>query len=96
MKGTAMTDLSQFSSLVPLDHGLAVVVVTRPDGTAHGSVVSAGVLSHPVTGRPVLGICEPAPAPPSSYALATAGQRSKARSSWPDRPTSFPASMPSG
>jgi hypothetical protein len=51
-----MTDLSKFASLVPLDHGLAVVVVTRPDGTAHVSVVSAGVLSHPVTGRPVVGV----------------------------------------
>src|SRR5215475_1219024 len=36
-----------------LDHGLAVVSTTRPDGTIQSSVVNAGVLDHPVRGEPV-------------------------------------------
>lgn len=45
-----MTDLSRFEALVPLDHGLSVVVTRRADQTPHTSVVNAGVLPHPVTG----------------------------------------------
>jgi PPOX class probable F420-dependent enzyme len=45
-----MTDLSRFEALVPLDHGLSVVVTRRADQTPHTSVVNAGVLSNPVTG----------------------------------------------
>lgn len=37
------------------EDGLAVVATTRPDGSAPGSVVNAGVLDHPVTGEPVVG-----------------------------------------
>jgi hypothetical protein len=48
-------DLSAFAELVPLDHGLAVVAVSRPDRSVHASVVNAGVLAHPVTGAPVVG-----------------------------------------
>lgn len=51
-----MTELSQFAELVGGDHGLAVVSVARPDGTVASSVVNAGVLSHPVSGAPVVGI----------------------------------------
>jgi PPOX class probable F420-dependent enzyme len=51
-----MTELSQFAALVGGDHGLAVVSVTRADGTVASSVVNAGVLSHPVTGARVVGI----------------------------------------
>jgi PPOX class probable F420-dependent enzyme len=51
-----MTDLAQFAALVSGDHGLAVFSVTRPDGTISSSVVNAGVLSHPVTGAPVVGM----------------------------------------
>jgi hypothetical protein len=51
-----MTELATFADLVPGDHGLAVVSVTRPDGSVASSVVNAGVLSHPVTGEPVVGI----------------------------------------
>src|SRR5436190_14225564 len=50
-----MTDLADFAALVPLDHGLVVVSTTRTDGTIQSSVVNAGVLDHPVTGRPVVG-----------------------------------------
>ncbi|MBA2473543.1 MAG: pyridoxamine 5'-phosphate oxidase [Pseudonocardiales bacterium] len=49
-------DLRRFADLVPLDHGLAVVAVTRPDGTVHASVTNAGVLAHPLTGTLVVGI----------------------------------------
>ena len=49
-----MGDLSAFSELVPLDHGLVVASTARADGTIQSSVVNAGVLDHPVTGRPVV------------------------------------------
>src|SRR5438874_254501 len=49
-----MSDLEAFVKLVPLDHGLAVVSTARADGTIQSSVVNAGVLDHPVTGRPVV------------------------------------------
>jgi PPOX class probable F420-dependent enzyme len=45
-----MTDLARFEELVPLDHGLSVVVTRRADHTPHTAVVNAGVLPHPVTG----------------------------------------------
>ena len=45
-----MIDLARFEELVPLDHGLSVVVTRRADHTPHTTVVNAGVLSHPVTG----------------------------------------------
>jgi PPOX class probable F420-dependent enzyme len=49
-----MTDLSAFAQLVPLDHGLCVVSAVRKDGGIHSSVVSSGVLSHPLTGVEVV------------------------------------------
>lgn len=49
-------ELRLFADLVPQDHGLAVIAVTRPDGTVHASVANAGVLAHPVSGAPVVGI----------------------------------------
>ena len=51
-----MTDLSAFAALVPLDHGLCVVSTVRPDGTVQSTVVNAGVLDHPRTGEPVVGL----------------------------------------
>jgi PPOX class probable F420-dependent enzyme len=42
-------------AMVPADHGLAVVSTLRADGTIQSSVVNAGVLDHPATGRPVVG-----------------------------------------
>jgi len=49
-----MSDLAPFEALVPLDHGLSVVVTRRADQTPHTSVVNAGVISHPVTGDPAV------------------------------------------
>jgi PPOX class probable F420-dependent enzyme len=46
----SMTDLARFEELVPLDHGLSVIVTRRADHTPHTTVVNAGVLPHPVTG----------------------------------------------
>lgn len=50
-----MPDLARFEALVPLDHGLSVVVTRRADTTPHTSVVNAGVLAHPVSRVPVVG-----------------------------------------
>lgn len=44
-----MTDLARFGALVPLDHGLCVVVTRRADHTPHTTVVNAGVVPHPAT-----------------------------------------------
>jgi PPOX class probable F420-dependent enzyme len=49
-----LSDLAAFAKLVPLDHGLVVVSTARNDGTIQSSVVNAGVLDHPETGRPVV------------------------------------------
>jgi PPOX class probable F420-dependent enzyme len=49
-----MTDLAPFEALVPLDHGLSVVVTRRADHSPHTSVVNAGVLGHPVSGDRVV------------------------------------------
>ena len=49
-----MTDLSEFAELVPLEHGLVVVSTSRADGTIQSSVVNAGVVDHPTTGRRVV------------------------------------------
>ena len=50
-----MPDLDRVRQLVSRDHGLAVVVTQRTDGSPQTSVVNAGVLDHPVTGEPVVG-----------------------------------------
>jgi PPOX class probable F420-dependent enzyme len=49
-----LTTITQFAELVPLDHGLSVVVTRRADLTPLTTVVNAGVLAHPVTGDPVV------------------------------------------
>jgi hypothetical protein len=51
-----MANIEDFRRLVAGDHGLVVVSVTRTDGTISSSVVNAGVLPHPVTGEPVVGM----------------------------------------
>ena len=49
-----MSDLSDVKQLVPLDHGLSVIVTLRADHTPQTSVVNAGVMAHPVTGAEVV------------------------------------------
>ena len=51
-----MTDLSGFSRLVPREHGLVTVSTLRGDQTIQSTVVNAGVLAHPLTGVPVVGL----------------------------------------
>jgi PPOX class probable F420-dependent enzyme len=51
-----MTDLTDFARLVTLDNGLCVVSTLRAGGSIQSSVVNGGVLDHPITGRPVVGL----------------------------------------
>ena len=51
-----MTDLATFAELLPLDHSLCVVSTLRGDGSVQASVVNAGVLSHPLKGREIVGL----------------------------------------
>ena len=48
-------DLAPIRRIVAQENGLASVSVVRADGTPHSSLVNAGVLEHPTTGRPVVG-----------------------------------------
>ena len=48
-------DLGPVRTIVARDNGLASVSIVRADGTPHASLVNAGVLDHPTTGRPVVG-----------------------------------------
>ncbi len=51
-----MADIAEFRKLIGGDHGLVVVSTLRENGTIASSVVNAGVLPHPVTGEPVVGM----------------------------------------
>ena len=51
-----MTDVSAFTELISLDHGLCVLSTLRRDGSVQSSVVNAGVLPHPLTGERVVGL----------------------------------------
>ena len=51
-----MTDLSAFADLMSRDHGLCVFSTLRGDGSIQSSVVNAGVLRHPLTDVPVVGL----------------------------------------
>jgi PPOX class probable F420-dependent enzyme len=51
-----MADLDLVRRLGAADHWLAVVATTRADGSVHASLVNAGILDDPVTGRPVVGL----------------------------------------
>lgn len=51
-----MTDLSNLVELMSRDHGLCVFSTLRGDGGIQSSVVNAGVLQHPLTDVPVVGL----------------------------------------
>jgi PPOX class probable F420-dependent enzyme len=51
-----VTDLSNFAELMSQDHGLCVFNTLRGDGSVQSSVVNAGVLNHPLTDVPVVGL----------------------------------------
>jgi hypothetical protein len=67
-----VANIEDFRKLVAGDHGLVTVSALRDDGTISSSVVNAGVLPHPVTGEPVVGM------------VARGGTRKLAY--WRDRP----------
>ena len=48
-----MASIDDVRTLISLDHGLASVSTVRPDGSLQSTVVNAGVVPHPVSGRPV-------------------------------------------
>jgi PPOX class probable F420-dependent enzyme len=50
-----MTTLDEAAALGAREHGLIVVSTRRADDSIQSSVVNAGVLDHPASGRPVLG-----------------------------------------
>lgn len=50
-----MTSLDEFVALARKDQGLVVVSTLREDRTIQASLVNAGVLLHPATGRSALG-----------------------------------------
>ena len=50
------TDLELLGQRAADAHHLAVVATTRPDGSVHASLVSAGVIDDPVTGEPSIGM----------------------------------------
>jgi PPOX class probable F420-dependent enzyme len=50
-----MTGLDDVTALAAPEQYLAVVATVRGDATAQATVVNAGVLHHPATGRQVLG-----------------------------------------
>jgi PPOX class probable F420-dependent enzyme len=51
-----MTDLPAFGEFAAADQGLVVFTTLRRDGSAQASVVNAGVLPHPLTNEPVVGL----------------------------------------
>jgi PPOX class probable F420-dependent enzyme len=51
-----VTDLSAFTRLVSLDHGLCVLSTARGGGAIHSCVINAGVLRHPLSGDDVVGL----------------------------------------
>ena len=51
-----MASIEYVRDLVQRDHGLAVVVTQRGDGSPQTSIANAGVLAHPVSGDPVVGL----------------------------------------
>jgi PPOX class probable F420-dependent enzyme len=51
-----MATIESVRDLAGRDQGLAVVVTQRADGSPQTSIVNAGVLAHPVSGDPVVGL----------------------------------------
>jgi PPOX class probable F420-dependent enzyme len=51
-----MSDLPAFAELAAKDQGLVVFTTLRRDGSAQASVVNAGILAHPLTDEPVVGL----------------------------------------
>ena len=52
----ASVDVDRIRRFVGKDRGLVSVATTRDDGSVQATVVNAGVLDHPVTGEPIVGL----------------------------------------
>lgn len=48
-----MASIDDIRKLVSLDHGLASLSTLRRDGSVQSTVVNAGVIDHPISGKPV-------------------------------------------
>jgi PPOX class probable F420-dependent enzyme len=48
-----VASIDDVRTLIALDNGLATVSTVRPNGTLQSTVVNAGVVPHPASGRPV-------------------------------------------
>jgi len=55
MPDSTVMDLEPLRRIIAAEHGLASVTVVRADGTPHSSLVNAGLVAHPHTGRTVVG-----------------------------------------
>jgi PPOX class probable F420-dependent enzyme len=51
-----MASIEYVRDLAGRDQGLAVVVTQRADGSPQTSIANAGVLAHPLSGEPVVGL----------------------------------------
>jgi PPOX class probable F420-dependent enzyme len=77
-----MTDLEAISRLLARNHGLVVVSTFRPDTTIQSSLVNAGVLGHPLTGEPVVGIVSQGKARRLAYLRARPRATVVAQAGW--------------
>src|SRR4029077_7236357 len=77
-----MTDLSAFADLAAADQGLIVFTTLRRDGSAQASVVNAGVLPHPLTNEPVVGLVAIGGARKLAHLRADPRNTVTARSGW--------------
>jgi PPOX class probable F420-dependent enzyme len=55
-KEPTVSELAAFAELIPVDHGLCVFSTLRRDGSVQATVVNAGVVRHPLTAVPVVGL----------------------------------------
>ena len=77
-----MTDLPAFEKLAAADQGLVVFSTLRRDGSAQASVVNAGVLPHPLTNEPVVGLVAIGGARKLAHLRADPRTTVTARSGW--------------
>jgi PPOX class probable F420-dependent enzyme len=77
-----MTDLPAFGEIAAADQGLIVFTTLRRDGTAQASVVNAGVLPHPFTSEPVVGLVAIGGARKLAHLRADPRTTVTARSGW--------------
>jgi PPOX class probable F420-dependent enzyme len=77
-----MTDIGDFSRLAGREAGLVVVSTLRDDSTIQSSLVNAGVLGHPVSDEPVVGLVARGNSRKLSYLRARPRATLVARAGW--------------